>query len=95
MSPTWSKRTTTGLAVKHGTLLAGSEKRIQAFKTKSLRKVLLVSYLEHRDNNWSCCETWDSTCRLWKKDPVFQNKKPEESSPRLLLGAQEQQLVLL
>ena len=51
-SPTWSTGTTTGLAVKHGTLLASSGKRIQAFKTK----------------------------------------KPEESSPRLLLAAHDQQL---
>ena len=32
------------------TLLANSEKRIQAFETKCLRK-LLISYLEHKTNN--------------------------------------------
>ena len=35
------------------TLLADSEKRIQAFKTKCMRKFLLhISYLEHKTNNW-------------------------------------------
>ena len=29
-----------------------SEKRIQAFETKCLRKVLRVSYLEHKTNDW-------------------------------------------
>ena len=34
------------------TLLADSEKRIQAFKTKCMRKLLRISYLEHKTNNW-------------------------------------------
>ena len=34
------------------TLLADSEKKIQAFKTKCLRKFLCISYLEHKNNNW-------------------------------------------
>ena len=35
-----------------GTLLADSEKRIQAFETKCLRKLLCISYLEHKTNDW-------------------------------------------
>ena len=34
------------------TLLVDSEKRIQAFKTKCMRKFLRVSYLEHKTNEW-------------------------------------------
>ena len=34
------------------TLLADSEKRVQAFETKCLRKLLRVSYLEHKINDW-------------------------------------------
>ena len=34
------------------TLLADSEKMIQAFETKCLRKLLCISYLEHKTNNW-------------------------------------------
>ena len=34
------------------TLLADSEKRIQAFKTKCLRKLLRIFYLEHQTNDW-------------------------------------------
>ena len=33
------------------TLLADSEKRIQAFKTKCMRKLLCISYLEHTTND--------------------------------------------
>ena len=29
-----------------------TEKRIQAFKTKCLMKILIVSYLEHKSNDW-------------------------------------------
>ena len=29
-----------------------SEKRIQAFETKCLRKLLRISYLEHKTNDW-------------------------------------------
>ena len=35
------------------TLLADSEKkRIQVFETKCLRKLLCISYLEHRTDDW-------------------------------------------
>ena len=34
------------------TLLADSEKRTQAFETKSLRKLFHISYLEHKTNAW-------------------------------------------
>ena len=34
------------------TLHADSQKKIQAFKTKCLRKFLCISYLEHKNNNW-------------------------------------------
>ena len=34
------------------TLLADSEKQIQAFQTKRLRKLLCISYLEHETNHW-------------------------------------------
>ena len=34
------------------TLLADSEKRIHTFETKCLRKVLYVSYVEHKTNDW-------------------------------------------
>ena len=34
------------------TPLADSEKRIQAFETKCPRKLLRISYLEHRTNDW-------------------------------------------
>ena len=34
------------------TLFVDTEKRIYVFKTKSLRKLLHISYLEHKANNW-------------------------------------------
>ena len=34
------------------TLLADSEKRIQTFETKFLRKLLSISFLEHKMNGW-------------------------------------------
>ena len=34
------------------TMLADSEKRTQAFETKCLKKFPLISYLEHRTNDW-------------------------------------------
>ena len=34
-------------------LPADSEKRIQNFETKCLRKLLLISYLEHKTNRWA------------------------------------------
>ena len=34
------------------TLLADSEKRIQALETKFKRKLLRISYLEHKTNDW-------------------------------------------
>ena len=38
------------------------------------------------------CETWTLFADAEKKDLCFQNQKPEETSPHLLLGAQDQQL---
>ena len=35
----------------------------------------------------------DLACWLWKKDPGFQNKVREETSPYFLLGTQDQRLV--
>ena len=34
------------------TLLADSEKRIQAFENKCMRKRLSIFYFEHKANNW-------------------------------------------
>ena len=34
------------------TLLADCEKRSQTFETKCLRKLLRISYLEHKTNDW-------------------------------------------
>ena len=34
------------------TLLADSENNIQAFEIKCLRKLLRISYLEHKTNDW-------------------------------------------
>ena len=42
------------------TLLADSKTRIQAFKTKCLRKLLRISYLEHKTNDW----VWSKTNSL-------------------------------
>ena len=35
-----------------GTLLADSEKRTRTFETKRMRKLLCISYLEHKTNDW-------------------------------------------
>ena len=40
------------MAVKHGPLLADSEKRIQTFETKLLEETSPTSYLEHMTNDW-------------------------------------------
>ena len=40
------------MAVKHGLCLLALEKKIQAFETKSLRKLFGISYLEHKTNDW-------------------------------------------
>ena len=45
----WGKTTVCGSET--WTLLADSEKRIQAFETKCLRKLLYDSYLEHKTDN--------------------------------------------
>ena len=37
---------------KHGPCLLTLKKSIQIFETQSLRKVLLISYLEHKTNDW-------------------------------------------
>ena len=39
-------------AVKHGPCLLTLRKRIQAFETKCMRKLLRISYLEHKTNDW-------------------------------------------
>ena len=39
------------MAVKHGSC-AYSEKIIQTLETKCLRKLLCISYLEHKTNDW-------------------------------------------
>ena len=39
------------MAVGHGPCLM-TDKRIQGFQTKCLRKLLCISYLEHKINNW-------------------------------------------
>ena len=40
------------MAVKHGPCFLTEKKRIQAFETECLRKLLCISYLEHKTNNW-------------------------------------------
>ena len=37
---------------KTWTMLADSEKRIQAFETKCIRKLLYISYLERKTSDW-------------------------------------------
>ena len=49
-------------AVKTWTLLADSEERIQAFKAKCLRKLLRISYLERKTNNWVLSEINSRAC---------------------------------
>ena len=39
------------MAVKHGLCLL-TEERIQAFKTKCMRKLLHIFFLEHKINKW-------------------------------------------
>ena len=39
------------------TLLADSEKRIQAFETKCMRNLLRIPYLKHKTNNWMRSKT--------------------------------------
>ena len=61
--------------------------RLNSFTSRSkLYKSLLTSILH-------CgCETWTHLANSEKKDPGFQNQVPEETSPYLLLGTQDQQL---
>ena len=40
------------MAVKHRSCLLTLKKRIQAFETKCTRKLLRISYLEHKTNDW-------------------------------------------
>ena len=40
------------MAVKHGPCLLILKKRIQAFETKFMRKLLCISYLECKTNDW-------------------------------------------
>ena len=41
------------MVVKHGPCLLTLKKRIQAFETNCLRKLLCFTYLEHKTNDWS------------------------------------------
>ena len=56
------------------TLLADSEKRIQAFETKCLWELLHISYLEHKTNDWMrsninfCCLLYTSPA--WSTRPT-------------------------
>ena len=38
-------------------VIADSEKRIQTFETKCLRKLLRISYLEHKTGDWMRSKT--------------------------------------
>ena len=40
------------MAVKHGPCLLILKKRILAFESKCLRKLLRIFYLEHKANDW-------------------------------------------
>ena len=40
------------MAVKHGPCLLTLKKRVNIFGTKRLRKLLRISYLEHKTNDW-------------------------------------------
>ena len=40
------------MAVKHGPCLLTLKKKIKAFETNCLRKLLRISYLEHKTNDW-------------------------------------------
>ena len=40
------------MAVRHQPCLLTLKKGIQAFETKLLRKLLCISYLEHKSNDW-------------------------------------------
>ena len=40
------------MAVKHGPCLLTLKKRIQAFETKCMRKLLHISHLEHKTDDW-------------------------------------------
>ena len=55
-----------------GTLLADSEKRIQAFETKCLRKLLHISYLEHKTCDWLQSKINQLPCgSLWVHRNLF------------------------
>ena len=45
-------------AVKHEPCLLTLKKRIQAFETKCMRKLLHISYLEHKTNDWVRSMIW-------------------------------------
>ena len=47
-----SSQTTLHYSCESWTLLADTEKRIQAFETKCLRELLCISHLEHETNDW-------------------------------------------
>ena len=50
------------------TLLADAEKRIQAFETKCLRKLLHVSHLEHKTNDWVLSKI---NCLVGPQEPLL------------------------
>ena len=50
--------------------------------------IMQICYLRSPLQLWNM----DSACWLWKKDPGFQNQVPGETSPHVLLGAQDQRL---
>ena len=77
------------------TLLADSEKRIQAFETKCLRKLLCISQLEHKTNNWvqskinfllSSHEPLLATVKRWKHGWFGQVTRIDSLSKTILQG---------
>ena len=54
------------------TLLADTEKRLQAFENKCMRKLLQISYTEHRTNK----EVWDSVAlHVGTQEPLLTTVK--------------------
>ena len=54
------------------TLLADTEKRLQAFENKCMRKMLQISYTEHRTN----ADVWNSvTLRVGRQEPLLATVK--------------------
>ena len=55
------------MAVKYGCCLLTEKKRIQVFKTKCRRKLLRISYMEHKTNDW----VWSKITPLWVHRNLF------------------------